>query len=145
MCLHTVNLCLPQSFYLKNVNCSKPGHQYNFTLTTKCHFNYHYFMGLFEFVHSEWICIILMTWFGTVYVFHKPQSDITCSKTYSLINMISYWNMRTYLALNTSEPRKTCTCPGRYAIYTCSIIYTWITLAFISETKTYNCHAGLAP
>ena len=86
--------------------------------------------------------IILMTWFGTVYVFHKPQSDITCSKTYSLINMISYWNMRTYLALNTSEPRKTCTCAGRYAIYTCSIIYTWITLAFISETKTYNCHAS---
>jgi hypothetical protein len=24
--------------------------------------------------------IILMTWFGIVYVFHKPQSDITCSK-----------------------------------------------------------------
>jgi len=41
---------------MKNVNCSKPGHQYNLILTTKCNFNYHYFMGLFEFVHSEWIC-----------------------------------------------------------------------------------------
>jgi hypothetical protein len=49
--------------------------------------------------------------------------------------------MRTYLALNTSEPRKTCTCPGRYAIYTCSIIYTWITLAFISSplSKQHVC------